>query len=121
MNGLLSTGFSYFSNPKINVYLPGKDQPIIITSATLKMDMRRGDFMFVDDVVMKTKDGVLKTNFLYFNPKKMELRSFDKFSYNTKNKTYHGAMIHGLVSQKKITLFNISTNHKKKTSLDIQL
>ena len=86
----------------------------------MRADTLYQDFLFEDHVIIETPNGVLKTHFLNFNAKRSEIRSFDKFTYKTKLKTYHGRGIHGLANKRKITLFN-TLGPQNKNSILVQI
>ena len=112
--------FSYLKNPQMIVYLPDKSYPIKIYSDKMRADTLYQDFIFEDHVIIEIPNGVLKTRFLNFNAKRSEMRSFDKFTYKTRLKTYHGRGLHGLANKREITLFN-TLGHRKNSSILVQI
>lgn len=120
MDVILKTGFNYVNHPKVMIYIPGQS-PIEIISDSMKMDAVRKDFIFEKNVTVKTTQGILLIDFLRFDANRMEINSFDKYVFKTKDRLIRGRAIHGLAKTKGVTLFNIKEDALKKSSLTVSL
>jgi len=113
INASHKTSFGFLKRPTVVLYMPGSQTPIRVTSQRMKIDPLSQNYTFEKNVVVTLPNGILKTNFLNFNAARLEINSFDRYTYETKTEKFEGRAIHGLAKNKTLTLFGIGAHASK--------
>lgn len=102
MKGSLRTQIIYYKRPTVHIY-QNRKKVMTLQSKVMKENRDTGDFIFEDQVRMKTKEGMLKTNFLKFNYKSNNFTSFDRYTFgNIRGRAFYGTVL----PEVKMQLFN---------------
>lgn len=107
-------GFSQAIKPQIVVYTRNYSHPFQISSDKMKIDPVSKNFMLEGNVRVTTETGILKTHFLNFNAEQLEMKSFDKFIYQTPSKTMVGQGLYSKIPTQTMMLFGIPSPKKQR-------